>query len=508
MLKACRHFAILLLISSSAWATITSVTISPTFPTVAGTTTNPIVYTGMTDAINSISGGCTGICDSCTAQSFVFGGSSTNSGYTSSLGPLCSKYELSPNTTIYITITATPNAAATSPVFQVEAGSTYLTSAEFSTTTTPPTTLTVGQSFSVTFALQWKSVCQYSSIANSDCLGSFSENVTVGWGANSGSFTENGAVTFDYRYVKSQTTVSSTTPPTSPWASWKTGPASSDYEGFYNFYAFPGDQKIYITSPVIYNSSSYVVGDLWTNVTTTSASLPTSPDASGMVYNGVRVYYIQTSSSTPGTFTVAGGGAASTNSYQDLTFTNGYLTPQYISNLVNLENTSNEYQLVLASIDQAGILTFFTNPNTSATTPMSFVVGTGTTQAAQPQKVYGALAGQGCFIASAAYGSPLAPQIRSLREFRGRYLMNFRAGRSFVRWYYNNSPEWAAWLESSDSAKAVVRVLLVPLIIFSDISLSIGLVGTFVLCFGLFLLPALLIRHLRRPRNPNTEARS
>jgi hypothetical protein len=45
-----------------------------------------------------------------------------------------------------------------------------------------------------------------------------------------------------------------------------------------------------------------------------------------------------------------------------------------------------------------------------------------------------------CFIATAAYGTPLHEDIDVLRDFRDEYLMPNLAGRAFVNIYYSSSP--------------------------------------------------------------------
>ncbi|KQC10271.1 MAG: hypothetical protein APR62_12305 [Smithella sp. SDB] len=89
-----------------------------------------------------------------------------------------------------------------------------------------------------------------------------------------------------------------------------------------------------------------------------------------------------------------------------------------------------------------------------------------TTQSA-PVSGGGGGGGGGCFIATAAFGSPLAGQVEILRKFRDRYLLTNAFGRKFVAWYYRVGPVAASYIKNKPLAKALVRVALYPLIGFS-----------------------------------------
>jgi tetratricopeptide (TPR) repeat protein len=65
-----------------------------------------------------------------------------------------------------------------------------------------------------------------------------------------------------------------------------------------------------------------------------------------------------------------------------------------------------------------------------------------------------------CFVATAAYGSPLAPEVILLCRFRDEILLKSRVGTGFVKLYYLVSPPLASFISKTGFLKATTRQLL------------------------------------------------
>lgn len=62
-----------------------------------------------------------------------------------------------------------------------------------------------------------------------------------------------------------------------------------------------------------------------------------------------------------------------------------------------------------------------------------------------------------CFIATAAYGTPMAEEVDILRQFRDELLLNNPVGRAFVSVYYKLSPPIAEFISEHQVLRTVVR---------------------------------------------------
>ncbi len=97
----------------------------------------------------------------------------------------------------------------------------------------------------------------------------------------------------------------------------------------------------------------------------------------------------------------------------------------------------------------------------------------------------------GCFIATAAYGSYLHPQVQQLRTFRDDYLLTNAPGRAFVSFYYRCSPPLADFIARHTVLRGLTRLALTPLVV--------SVVHPLIAAAFMFLSGgALLMRQLRR----------
>jgi len=119
---------------------------------------------------------------------------------------------------------------------------------------------------------------------------------------------------------------------------------------------------------------------------------------------------------------------------------------------------------------------------------------------------------KGCLIATATFGSELAPQVQMLRELRDSTVLNTASGTSFMmgfnQFYYSFSPTIADWERENAVFKETVKVAITPLLTSLSILNYIDIdseeemlgygIGIILLNLGMyFVAPALIIIKLK-----------
>jgi len=84
------------------------------------------------------------------------------------------------------------------------------------------------------------------------------------------------------------------------------------------------------------------------------------------------------------------------------------------------------------------------------------------------------LVDEACFVATVAFGSPLAREVVTLKAFRDRVLKHHVLGRAFVEFYYKHGPRAARFLEGRELLKTLVRGILYPAARVCQFALTAG----------------------------------
>jgi len=119
----------------------------------------------------------------------------------------------------------------------------------------------------------------------------------------------------------------------------------------------------------------------------------------------------------------------------------------------------------------------------------------------------------GCLIATAAFGSELAPQVQQLRELRDNSLLNTESGTAFMesfnKIYYSFSPIIADYERENPVFKEAVKLTLTPMLSSLSILNHVDMdsessvlgygIGIILMNAGMyFIAPALIIYKIRK----------
>ena len=174
--------------------------------------------------------------------------------------------------------------------------------------------------------------------------------------------------------------------------------------------------------------------------------------------------------------------------YKDLSFSEqngGYvLDDPTVTGLLN----GTSYYFRFANVDAAGNVFFFAPDNYLTCAEHSAI----------PEEVVGLIDGKECFIATAAFGSSMAPQLQILRAFRDHFLKSNFVGRWFIHQYYKFSPELATKIKKRPKVKAAIRATLSPVILMAQWLIAYGLQSFILISSVSFLLGFFMLRRLLR----------
>jgi len=166
---------------------------------------------------------------------------------------------------------------------------------------------------------------------------------------------------------------------------------------------------------------------------------------------------------------------------------------------------------IITNVEVAGEAFTETKTVGEVTTEVDSICGEGTVM--KDGKCVAAETGGGCLIATATFGSELAPQVQKLREIRDNSLVLTKSGYSFMigfnQIYYAFSPTIADWERENPVFKEAVKITITPLLTslsilnYVDIDseeevLGYG-IGIILLNVGMyFVAPALVILKIRK----------
>jgi hypothetical protein len=338
---------------------------------------------------------------------------------------VCNKTRVRDNSKVQFTFLSTTLAGVPVLAYTTGAGPDTPVNAQLSIT--PPTT---ASNQTVTLTVSWRDLCiaidaNTNGGGASDCStvnGSRAFKIGISQ-ANDGSLIESGddSIPFTISVISPDVTTGGTGYATVYDSATAT---ACQFGGICNFSLRKGDEKAYIEN------------------------LDLRPSGNLGTYTEVLFYFSNTS-------------------FADITRDDEATAPIQISGTNALANdiisglqNNVEYFFRASVMDRAGNIGLYLDSD-------STFCPAGTTNCHQviPQEVIGLFSDTNCFIATAAFGSPMQKHVKTLRRFRDQVLQKTWIGQLFVKSYYQLSPPLARWISQKSYRRAAARMVLAPFVI-------------------------------------------
>ncbi len=184
-------------------------------------------------------------------------------------------------------------------------------------------------------------------------------------------------------------------------------------------------------------------------------------------------------------------------------------------NVGSIANGASATVTIIATPNTAGTITNSASVTANETDTNSSNNTATTSTTVQAPASGGGGGGGGCFIATAAFGSPLAAEVAVLRKFRDEDLLTHAPGRLLVAAYYGTSPPLARLIAANDGLRSATRITLRPVIWWARLALDSPVLAWSLLILGagglvvVVSTPLMLVRARRpgakQPLNPRRE---
>lgn len=409
-------------LSPAAWATMTFVSATGVSNSVVSETGQVTLYGGFTDGCSGDGANNTQTCDSCISTSGL---------------KTCNYKNAYDALKVTLTLTSTAASGATGTEFYIESGTRKLS-------TFSAGAPVIGADGTIVAQITWGEICSVlKTDGTSSCAGNgLNAELTLGVKNTANSTTDTAAIQIRVRYeVGKASTVYEDCPPTASGS-----PSATSNFGLCHFKVERGDEKLYADPTIL--TENYPASTI-----------------SGIDYAGVVFYYAPFTGVSDDD-TILSINSKTPSSFIGVNITTKKLTDNRITGLTN----GTRYCVLAGNQDLTGIISNFTPiPGSTSSSPAAADLCN------TPTKVVGLLDDKNCFIATAAFGSAMAPEVESFRKFRNRYLLSNSAGRMFVKFYYKHSPAYAHMIAENETMRTLVRGSLWPLLMFSRLALDWGI---------------------------------